>query len=187
MPDSSVQSVKSTTSYSSNLACVKRHNNKSQASSDLQSWYSDCINKLESHVNKCHRLLELVEVKAVEEFKLAQEIRRQGLIKARDELEDMTTKLQQLLDAAERENVDDGSNNYNLVKVINDIGKFSSRDFASDIAEESVAVKIDRSIFESISNHISVQEMKYEPMIQESLPPDGLVLKQQLSELECGV
>ena len=150
MPDISVQFVKSTTSFSSNLACVERNNNQLQAGSDLQSWYPDCIGKLESHVNKCHRLLELVEVKAVEEFKRAQEIRSYGLIKARDKLEDMMTKLQQLLDAAETENDDEGTNNSNLVKIINDIEKFSSHDFVSDIAGESAAVKIDKSIFESI-------------------------------------
>merc|ERR1719153_320868 len=101
------------------------------------------------------------------------------------------TKLQHLLDAEESENDFEGSNDYNLVKIINDIKKFSSRDFASEFANESVAVQIDRSIFESISKHMFVQEMKYKPLIQESSPTDGLVLKQSVSELglelECGV
>ena len=98
----------------------------------------------------------------------------------------MTLKLQQLLDVAEKEVNDSGPNNPTLVKIIDEIEKFSIQDqdnVEGEPSQDHVDITIDLSVLEIISEHISFQNMGTKPVREEKTSIGSLGLKQTLSEL----
>merc|ERR1719158_195357 len=146
---------------------------------------ADNTRRLESHIQKCHRMLQVVEVKTINDIKDAHEVRVQELMDKRTKLEEEMNKLQQLVYAMEAKADDDNDEeeqDIDLAQIVSRIEKLAE-EHNIDNNEGEVAVNIDMSIFRSIVNHISVQEINIDPIQEESKSITRPALKQSLIEL----
>ena len=92
--------------------------------------FQDNVNRLEFHMDKCHRMLEVVEGRLTSHLRQREEERIQKLSKSRKELDGKMTRLEQLLKAAEwqLENTDEENMDNMMEEMKEEYGRHGADD-----------------------------------------------------------
>ena len=144
-------------------------------SSDDQS----AKDSLEFHLNRCHRMLEVVGGKMMAQLRQKEEENSLSVGRTQRRIDEMISRIEMLLEVAEcqygDESGDGGGDRINLIKLLEEMGNIYEDDLELDFnVQKSPVVKIDQSIFNVLSNHIAIDLASVTPLAVRKVHQDEL-------------
>merc|ERR1719318_1624611 len=132
--------------------------------------YQSVRESVDSHLSRCHRMLEVLGEKLVSQLKQREEEHNLAVWKTKNNIEEKIVNLEMLVEAAEWQSDDGRGDRINLVKLLEEMEKTYEDEVLEPPDQKSPVVNIDQSVFNVLSEHMAIDLAIIPPKVTKNVP-----------------